>query len=220
MGGRYCEAYTLEQYLSGLNGYYASFPSEVSSFFAGFGIDISPGLASALVALVLLFSVYGAVTKWFAPEKRGKDDLPLPEVERTVVAQSRAREDFLATSRSKGSYVATLAQLYEVLDSLVADEFGRGIDSVPEPSLAARVGGDEAAKARKLFAKLSTLHDYSTGRRKYLLPPVLRWRALTSKLTDETEDFLNLLGMTIAGGEGRSDQTEKVEYLMRARVWA
>lgn len=211
-------AYTIEQYLSGLNGYYASFPSEISSFFAGFGIDISPGLASALVALVLLFSIYGAVTRWFAPEKRGKDDQALPAVEQTVVAQSAAREEFIAASRSKGSYVATLSQLYEVLDSLVTQEFGRGLESVDVSALAARVGADEAARAKRLFLKLSKIHDYSTGSKKHLLPPVFRWRALTSSLTDEAEAFLNRLGMTIAGDEGRPAQAEKVEYLMKARV--
>ena len=191
-------AYIIEQSLSGLNGYYAAFPSQVSGFLGGYGIHISEGLASALVALIILISVYGAVTRWFAPEKKGKDDQPQPSLERTIVAQSREREDFLQISRSKGGYVATLAQLYEVLDSIVVGEFGTGISSVEEHVLAARLGADEARRAKKLFLSLSKFRDYASGERRFLFPPVLRWRALTARTTREAEAFLNLLGVTTA----------------------
>jgi hypothetical protein len=210
-------AYGIEQNLAGLNTYYAGFPSQISGYLGGLGINVSPGLATALVALLLLFSVYGAVTRWFAPEKKGRDDLPPPKVERTIVAESRARADFLQTSRSKEGYVATLAQLYEVLDSIVVSEFGKGIPSIEEGDLAAKVGADDARRAKKLFLSLSKLHDYASGRRRFLFPPVLRWRALTSRTTREAEAFLNRLGITIAG-EDR--ENERVEHLMRERVRA
>jgi len=199
-------AYSIEQSLSGLNSYYASFPSQVSGFLGGLGIGVSPGIASALVALILLISVYGAVTRWFAPEKKGKDDLPLPRVERTIVAQSSARAEFLQTSRSKEGYVAALAQLYEVLDSIVAGEFGAGVSSVDESALAQRIGADQARRAKKLFLSLSKIHDYATGEKRFLFPPVLRWRALTSRMTSDAEALLNLLGITIAGEEALSGQ--------------
>ncbi len=211
-------AYTMEQSLTGLNSYYASFPSQVSGFLGGYGIHVSPGLASALVALILLLSVYGAVTRWFAPEKKGKDDQPQPSVERTIVAESRARVDFLQTSRSKGGYVATLAQLYDVLDSIVVGEFGAGIATVEERALAERVGVDEARSEKRLFLSLSKFHDYASGERRFLFPPVLRWRALTARTTRDAEAFLNRLGITIAGEEERSGQ--RVERLMRERVRA
>jgi hypothetical protein len=195
--------YAIEQSLSSLNGYYSSFPSQVSSFLGGFGIHVSDGVATALVALIILVSVYGAVTRWFAPEKRGKDDQPQPTVERTIVAESQARAEFLETSRSKAGYVAALGQLYEVLDSIVLGEFGTGISSVDEGALAAKVGSDEAARAKKLFLSLSKFHDYATGERRFLFPPVLRWRALTARTTGEAEAFLNRLGMSIAGEEER-----------------
>jgi hypothetical protein len=211
-------AYAIEQDLAGLNTYYASFPSQISGYLAGVGINVSDGVATALVALVLLLSVYGAVTKWFAPEKKGRDDLPPPNVERTIVAESAARIDFLQTSRSKSSYVATLAQLYELLDSIVAGEFGRGIASIEESDLAPKVGADEARRAKKLFATLSKLHEYATGKKRFLFPPVLRWRALTSRTTGDAEAFLNRLGITIAGEE--QSENQRVEKLMRARVRA
>jgi len=213
-------AYSIEQSLSGLNGYYASFPSQVSGFLGGFGINISDGLASALVALILLISVYGAVTRWFAPEKKGKDDQPQPSVERTIVAQSRARADFLQTSRSKGGYVATLAQLYEVLDSIVVGEFGSGLSSVEESALAAKVGADDARRAKRLFLSLKKFHDYASGETRFLFPPVFRWRGLTSRTTSDAEAFLNRLGMSIAGEEEPSGQREGLEHLMKERARA
>lgn len=211
-------AYIIEQQLSGLNNYYASFPSQVSGFLAGYGIHVSPGLAGALVALVLLLSVYAAITRWFAPEKKGKDDQPQPSVERTIVAESAARMDFLQTSRSKGGYVATLAQLYEVLDSIVVGEFGAGIATVEERALADRIGADDAARAKRLFLSLAKFHDYASGERRFLFPPVLRWRALTARTTQEAEAFLNRLGITIAGEDQGSGQ--RVEHIMRERVRA
>jgi hypothetical protein len=211
-------AFIIEQNLAGLNSYYASFPSQVSAFLGGYGIHVSAGLASALVALVLLLSVYGAMTRWFAPEKKGNDDQPQPSVERTIVAESRARTDFLQTSRSRGGYVATLAQLYDVLDSIVVGEFGAGISSVEEDALAERIGADEARRAKKLFLSLSRFRDYVSGERRFLFPPVLRWRALTARTTRDAEAFLNSLGITIAGEEERSGQ--RVQDLMRERVRA
>jgi hypothetical protein len=211
-------AYAIEQSLSGLNSYYASFPSQVSGFLGGFGLNVSVGLASALVALILLISVYGAVTRWFAPEKKGRDDQALPRVERTIVAESRARTDFLQTSHSKGGYVATLAQLYEVLDSIILGEFGTGISSVEESVLAAKIGAEDATRAKRLFLSLSKFHDYASGERRLLFPPVLRWRALTARETGDAEAFLNRLGITIAGEEEQSGK--RMERLMRERVRA
>lgn len=211
-------AYIIEQNLAGLNSYYAGFPSQVSGFLGGYGIHVSPGVAGALVALILLLSVYGALTRWFAPEKRGRDDQPQPAVERTIVAESRARMDFLQTSRSKGGYVATLAQLYEVLDSIVVGEFGTGVSSVEERTLAERVGADEARRAKKLFLGLSRYHEYASGQRRFLFPPVLRWRALTARTTQDAEAFLNTLGITIAGEQEAPGQ--RMEQLMRERVRA
>jgi len=198
--------YALEQDLSSLNSYYSSFPSSVSSFLSGFGLPVSPGAATAIVAVILLMSVYGAITRWFAPEKRGKDDQPQPSVERSIVAESKARTDFLQTSRSKGVYVATLAQLYDNLDSVLLGEFGAGISTLEERALAARIGADEAAKAKKLFVKLTKFRDYASGKRRFLFPPVLRWRALTAKTTSQAEAFLNKLGMSITGEEVRPAQ--------------
>jgi hypothetical protein len=211
-------AYVIEQDLSGLNSYYASFPSQISGYLGGFGIHVSDGVATAMVALVLLTSVYGAVTRWFAPEKKGRDDLPPPNVERTIVAESRDRVDFLQTSRSKAGYVATLAQLYELLDSIVTREFGKGLTAIEEGELASKVGADEARRAKRLFESLSKLHSYSSGKKRFLFPPVLRWRALTSGTTRDAEAFLNMLGITIAGEAGSENQ--KVEQLMRERARA
>jgi len=208
--------FAMEQNLAGLNSYYATFPSAVSGYLGGLGVHVSDGLARALVGVLLLLTTYGAVTRWFAHDKKGKDDAPPPKVERTIVAESRARVDFLQTSHSKGSYVATLAQLYEVLDSVVTREFGKEIAAIDESGLAAKVGASEAARAKRLFVSLSKIHDYASGKKRFLFPPVLRWRALTKRMTGDAEAFLNRLGMTIAGEEAG----EKVEVLMRGRARA
>lgn len=193
-------AFALEQDFSSLNSYYASFPSDVSGFLGGFGVHVSPGAADALVALLILFSVYGALTRWFANDKKGRDDRPVPSVERTVVAESAARASFLQTSRSKEGYVAALSQLYEVLDPIVHAEFGAGLSLVGETALAAKLGDDEARRAKRLFLNLSRFHDYAGGSR-FLFPPVVRWRAVAARTTGEAEAFLNRLGLTIAGEE-------------------
>ncbi len=211
-------AYAIEQDLSSLNGYYASFPSQVSGYLGGLGVHVSDGLARGMVALVLLLSVYGAITRWFAPEKKGSDDQPPPNVERTIVAESRARLDFLQTSRSKGGYVATLSKLYDLLDSIVAGEFGKGIASIEESELAKKVGDEEARKAKALFVSLSSLRDYASGKKRFLFPPVVRWRALTARTTSDAEAFLNQLGITIAGEQ--ENENKRVEQLMRERARA
>lgn len=210
-------AYAIEQSLSGLNSYYASFPSQVSGALHGIGVSVSEGAAGALVGVLILISVYGAVARWFAPEKRGRDDRTPPGVERNFVAESRARTDFLETSRSKEGYVAALSQLYEVLDSIVLSEFGAGISSVDEGTLAGRVGADEARQAKALFVSLSKLREHALGERRLLFPPVIRWRALTERTTRDAEAFLNRLGMTITGEESSG---QKMEPLVKGRVRA
>jgi hypothetical protein len=97
-------------------------------------------------------------------------------------------------------------------------EFGKAISALEEGELAAKVGADDARRAKRLFLSLSKLHAYATGEKRFLLPPVLRWRALTTRLTRDAEAFLNRLGMTIAGEE--AGEKEKVEVLMRGRARA
>jgi len=205
-------AYALEQQLAGMNTYYSSFPSQVSGFLHGYGVNVSDSLAGAVVGVIILLSVYGAVTRWFAPEKKGKDDQPLPNVERAIVAESRARLDFLQMSRTRSFYAATMGQLYEVLDAIVANEFGKDLTSLREPELAARIGAEGAHRAVLLIARLTALHNYASGKKRFLFPPVLRWRALTRRMTSESEWLLNQLGITIAGGEPTK---QKVEYVIR-----
>ena len=165
--------YAIEQDLSGLNSYYASFPSQVSGYLGRPGIHISGrrrDCASRAGAPPLrLWSGHEVVR----PGEEGQGRPAPPSVERTIVAESSARIDFLQTSRSKGGYVATLAQLYELLDSIVAGEFGKGLSAIEENELLAKVGADEARRAKTLFLWLSKLHDYATGKKRFLFPPVL-----------------------------------------------
>src|SRR5256885_16721975 len=72
-----------------------------------------------VIALFTAWGFCGTLTKRYAKEKRGKDDEPVPWIEKSILAESKEKRDFLTTSRKKGFYVATLDQLYDVLDSLV-----------------------------------------------------------------------------------------------------
>jgi hypothetical protein len=218
--------YSIEQSLSGLNSYYSSLPSQVSGFLGSIGIPVSDAVASVLIAVLLLVSVYGAITRWLAPEGKGKDDLPQDDVEQTVVAQSKARADFLRSAHSKAGYLAAMRQLYDVLDSMVEAEFGSGISKVEEGTLAARIGAYDARQAMELFRLLSRLREYAIGQRKFLFPPVLRWSVLTSRVTSEAEAFLNLLGMTTAAEVTMAEERRKrrgkmtTRYLPQGRIGA
>jgi hypothetical protein len=63
-----------------------------------------------------------------------------------------------------------------------------------------------------MLGRLSKIHEYALGERRLLFPPVLRWKRSTRKRFEEVEDFLNKLGLTIAGdGDSRS----MLEYRLR-----
>ncbi len=207
-------AYVLEQSLSSLNNYYGTLPGQLQGFLQHFGISVPDALARLAIALLLLFTLYGAVTRWFASEKKGRDDQPLPNTEKSIVAESKSRIDFLATSRNKSFYVATLARLYEVFDDIVLKQLGTGVSSVGEEQLKVRLGEQAGEEAFKLFKDLSKIYEYANGRRRLLLPPVLRWKSRVSLLTTRAEDVLNHLGMTMTGSE---EAKEDVEYVLRSR---
>ena len=206
-------AYVLAQLLSGLNSYYASLPAQTQALFQNFGVSIPEALARLGIALLLLLSVYGAVRRRFAPEMKGKDDQPIPSVERSIVAESKSRIDFLTTSRNKSFYVATLARLYEVFDDIMTKEFGSGVSSLRLEELRTRFG-ERAEEAFKLFADLRRIYEYANGKRRFLFPPVFRWKSRVSTLTRRAEEALNQLGMTITGS---AEMKKEVEYAIRGR---
>jgi len=177
--------------LSASNGIYSGFLSFSRLFFLG-------------LALFTTWSVYGMLTSRFGSEKRGKDDEPLPGIERSVVAESREKMDFLKTTRTKGFYVASLEQLHEVLNDVMLNEFGASISALQPEQLVQRLGDRQAKDATRLFSRLSKIAEYARGKRRFLLPPVLRWKRTTRKLTGQAERILNQLGLTIAGRERRN----------------
>jgi hypothetical protein len=183
-----------------------------SSFFSGgtfFGI---PGVVFSLVlALLALAFIRRTLKRYFASEKVVKDDQPIPSVERQVVAESKARSDFLTLSRSKSFYLATCAQLYDVIDEVSAMEFSGGVSSLTAQALATRVGEGEAAEAMKFLAELTRLNDYATGKRRFMLPPILGWKRRVAALTAQAESFLNALGMSMKGEGG----PKQLEYALR-----
>ena len=203
--------YVLESYLSTSNQYYGSLPSQTQGFLQSHNIPITLPLAVLLVAGLILFTIYASLKKWFATEKKQNDILPIPSIEQTIVAESRARTDFLQTARSKSFYVATLTQLYEVLDTIVTRELGAPIASVSQAKLLQVLGEEGASDAARLFARLTRIHDYAKGKNRFLFPPVIRWKTLVSSITRDSEKFLNHLNITIMGAQ----EKHQIEYVAR-----
>lgn len=155
------------------------------------------------LALFTTWGLYGTLTKRYATEKRGKDDEPLPVVEKTIVAESRERTNYLTTSRDKGFYVASLEQMYQVLDSLLVREFGTEISKLTPEQLNARFGPEHTVEVSELFLQLTRIAQYANGQKRFLFPPIFRWKRTTRKLTEQAEKMLNQLGLTMTGGEGK-----------------
>lgn len=180
--------------------------------FSLFGFTIPSYLLTALqlvLALFLLLFIRGQLKAWFAKEKPVKDDQPLPVIERDIVSESQEKIDFLNMSRNKSFYVATLAQLYEVLDDVTKLEVGSGIKELSPEMLAARLGAEKARVAFNKLRELSKYFDYANNRRRILFPPGLSWRRKVRSMTAWSELFLNDLGMSMAG-KGTGQQLEYV----------
>ncbi len=180
-----------------------------NQFYTGFLDTTRPYLLG--IALFTAWGFYGTLTKRYAREKRGKDDEPVPWIEKTILAESKEKRDFLTTSRKKGFYVATLDQLHDVLDSLVEREFATRITDVTLDQLTTRLGKEQAIKADRLFKRLGKIAKYARGEKRLLLPPVLRWKSTTRSLASETEKVLNQLGVTMTG----KDQKKQLDYKLR-----
>ena len=190
----------VEQYISYTGNLYDNFVSDLGPYIGAF------------FGLFLASAMYGSLTRWYASEARGRDDQPVPTVEKSIVAQSPGRLDFLRTIRDKGFYVARLGQLYTTLGDLLERELGTPVDTITQEQLSPRIGLEEALHAKKMLGRLSKIHEYALGERRFLFPPVLRWKRSTRKRFEEVEDFLNKLGLTIAG-EG--DSRSMLEYRLR-----
>lgn len=201
-------AYGLELGLQQANSYTPSTTSSTGSFFGIGGPLVNLGLI-----LLTLLGVYFGVSRTLSPEKAGKDDQPSPSIERTIVAESKARLDFLNTSRKRSFYVASLARLYEVLDDVVLREFGTPLHFVDAGSLASRLGEPKAQEAQRLFAQLKGIYDYAKGTRRFMFPPILRWKSKAARMTEATESFLNELGLTIDA----AGATQSAEGLIAGR---
>lgn len=180
-----------------------------NQFYTGFLETARPYILG--VALFTAWGFYGTLTKRYAKERRGKDDEPVPWIEKSILAESSEKKDFLTTTRKKGFYVATLDQLYDVLDSLVEKEFGTAVTDVKLDQLITRLGQEQAIRAEKLFKRLGKIAKYARGEKRLLLPPVLRWKTTTKNLTGQAEQILNQLGVTMTG----RDQKKQLAYKMR-----
>jgi hypothetical protein len=184
--------------------------STVDTSYNGFLADSRPFIIG--LALFTTWSLYGGLVRKYATEKRGKDDLPIPIVEKTIVAESEQRLAFLNTLRDQAFYRSGLQQLHAVLDGLVMREFGMPIGKVSNEQLAARLGPELGLQTSKLFNKLIKITRHATGETRFLFPPVLNWKRTTSSITWQTEQFLNQLGITMIGGDAKK---KDIDYKTR-----
>ncbi len=184
----------------------SSWISGTNEFYTGFLQALGP---YAIIAVFFTTSsVYGILTSKYAAESRGKDDDPIPSVEKSIVAESREKTRFLRTTRDREFYVGTLQQLYDVMDSVIVREFGSSASFVGYEDLAQRLGDKGARDATRVLSRLFKLSQYAEGKLRFLLPPVLRWKRTFERLCAETEEILNLLGLTMTG----SDDKKLLEY--------
>jgi hypothetical protein len=100
-----------------------------------------------------------------------------------------------------------------VLESIFVREFGNVSPLASEKDLVDKLGEGGAREARELFKQLKRIHEYATGARRFLFPPILRWKSKVSDLSRRSEKLLNELGMTISGAEEKN----RVEYVLRGR---
>ena len=164
-----------------------------------------------LMALLVVRFIRNRLKGVYATDRVVKDDQPVPQLERSVAAQSRERSDFLAVSRSKSFYVATCAQLYEVVDDISNMEFAQGAASLTPEKLSPRIGPEEAQRATSLIAELARLDEYASGKKRFLFPPVFSWKRKVSTLTTHAESFLNALGVSMKGAA----ESKQLEYMMK-----
>lgn len=206
--------YVLRGVLYSIGGVGFTNLSSSGSAFSFFGFLIPKSLLTVIqliLAVLLLLFIRGRIKGWFAREKPVKDDQPLPTIERDVVSESQERVDFLTMSRTKSFYVATLVQLYDVLDDVTKLELGAGIRDLSVDTISARLGGEKAARAYKNLRELSRYVDYANNKARILFPPGLSWNRKVRSMTSWAEQFLNDLGMTMVG----KGSAQQIEYALK-----
>ncbi len=84
-------------------------------------------------------------------------------------------------SRNGSFYVATCAQLYEVVDDISKMEFGEGLATLTPDRLSARTGQSLAVTAGflKELMELMKTYAFATSGKRFLYPPVFSWKRKT-----------------------------------------
>jgi hypothetical protein len=85
------------------------------------------------------------------------------------------------------------------MDSVMVREFGSTTSLVSYQDLVQRLGDKGARQATGVLSRLFKFAQYAQGKRRFLLPPVLRWKRTSERLCGDAERILNLLGLTMTG---------------------
>ncbi len=161
------------------------------------GLIKSTGVFAILIVLLTTWSIYGVLVNKYSGENRGKDDKPLPRIERNILAESREKVNFRATIRTSGFYASTLQQLNGVLGQVLTREFDLDTSSITVDRLVPSLGEKQAREAVRIFTRLANIAEHEEGKRRFLFPPIIRWKRTTKVLTGEVEEILNALGLTM-----------------------
>ena len=203
------------------------FVTVIHSFVGTTGAAVSSGgllgslfAGSPLAFLAVAFNLLGGLWMLRFIGKRLKgvyatdvavyDDQPLPVVERNLLARSAEMTDFATMARKKSFYVATCAQLYDVVDDASRLALGEGIQTLTPQKIASASGRGDASKEMAFLAELSKVHTYATGKKRLYLPPVFSWKRKFSSLASQAETYLNEIGLSMKGEGAKS-----VEYALK-----
>lgn len=176
--------YALSVAISNLNSYYQQFPLTIQGF-----THLSLFDSSLIAGTVVLISAYALVRRVLQKEKIEKDDMEPPQIEANVVSFSRVRLDFEELVKKKSFYAATAERLYQLLDEVSQKYLGLKLDEIPT-KLNDKSIADE--KIVRFVRDLVKIHEYVTGRRRYVL--VFRWKRKIELLNAEAEIFLEKVG--------------------------
>lgn len=183
--------YALSIAISNLNNYYQQLPSSIQSY-----LHLSYFDASIIAGLLVLFTAYGLIRRTIQKEKPTNDDAELPEFESKMVSISESRLEFNELVKKKSFYVATCERLYEIVNDIVAKEYGEQLEKLAEDADNPIIKND--IQSRKFVIEITRIHYYATGKKRILIPPVINWKKKVVQLNRMAEDFLSKMNLKIA----------------------
>lgn len=179
------------------------------------------GLAFPLLlgsALLAVLSIYAGLRRWLGKEGVGRDDLQPPRMEAEFLVESPLKIQLRTGKRTGSFYADALARLHDVLDDLMHREFRSSLDGVlagDYGALEAKLGSAGAQRFARHARELRRIKERVEGKRRFLFPPILRWRATFRRTIGGVDELLKSLGIYLVEEEGI--RAKALEYRLRRR---